>query len=149
MMFRRTLTGILSSPCVTVLLLVSTGCNSNSQDQRSREEKTRDEAAKITERAKPEVEEARRKIDQAAHDAEQEARAAAQGAREGWQRGQSAPLDLNSASERDLRTLPGISEIDARKIIDGRPYSDRHDLLEKGILSQYEYTRIRDRVTTK
>jgi DNA uptake protein ComE-like DNA-binding protein len=149
MMFRRTLIGLFSSQCIAALLLVSTACNSNSQDQRSREEKTRDEAAKIAERAKPQVEEARRQIDQAAEDAEREARAAAQGAREGWQRSPSAPLDLNSASQSDLRTLPGISDTDARKIIDGRPYSDRHDLLKKGILSEPEYTKIRDRVTTK
>lgn len=149
MISRRILTFLCSSPCIGALLLVSVGCNSNPQDQRSREERTRDEVAKATERVKPTVEEARRKIDNAAHEAAREARAAAQGAREGWQQGRSAPIDLNSASERDLLRLPGISKTDARKIIDRRPYSDKHDLLKKGILSESEYDTIRDRVTTR
>jgi DNA uptake protein ComE-like DNA-binding protein len=83
------------------------------------------------------------------HDAASEARAAAQGAREGWQGHPSAPVDLNSASERDLLRLPGISKTDADKIIDQRPYRDKHDLVEKGMLSESQYERIRDRVTTK
>jgi len=131
------------------LLLASVGCNSNPQDQRSREERTRDEVAKATERTKPAIEKARREIDDAAHDAASEARAAAQGAREGWQAHSSAPVDLNSASERDLLRLPGISKTDADKIIDQRPYRDKHDLVEKGTLSESQYERIRDRVTTK
>ena len=149
MMSHRTPAFLCSSSCIAALLLVSLGCNSNSHDQRSREERTRDEVAKATERAKPAVEEARRRIDNAAHDAVREARAAAQGAREGWKQGRSAPVDLNSASERDLLTLPGISERDARKIIERRPYTDKNDLIKKGILSESEYDRIRDRVTTK
>jgi DNA uptake protein ComE-like DNA-binding protein len=58
-------------------------------------------------------------------------------------------VDLNSASERDLLRLPGISKADADKIIDQRPYRDKHDLVEKGMLSESQYERIRDRVTTK
>ena len=149
MISHRILTFLCSSPCIGALLLASVGCNSNPQDQRSREERTRDEVAKATERAKPAVEEAGRKIDNAAHEAAREARAAAQGAREGWQKGRNAPIDLNSASERDLLTLPGISKTEARKIIDRRPYSDKNDLLKKGILSESEYDTIRDRVTTR
>jgi len=149
MISRRILILLCSPPCIGALLLSSVGCNSNPQDQRSREERTRDEVAKATERAKPAVEEAGRKIDNAAHEAAREARAAAQGAREGWQKGRNAPIDLNSASERDLLTLPGISKTEARKIIDRRPYSDKNDLLKKGILSESEYDTIRDRVTTR
>ena len=149
MISRHNLTPLFSLLCIAVWLPVFGGCNSDSRDERSREERTRDEVAKATERAKPAVEEAGRKIDNAAHEAAREARAAAQGAREGWQKGRNAPIDLNSASERDLLTLPGISKTEARKIIDRRPYSDKHDLLKKGILSESEYDTIRDRVTTR
>jgi DNA uptake protein ComE-like DNA-binding protein len=148
MISRHNLTPLFSLLCIAVLLPVFGGCNSDSRDQRSREEKTRDEVAKATERTKPAIEKARREIDDAAHDAASEARAAAQGAREGWQGHPSAPVDLNSASERDLLRLPGISKTDADKIIDQRPYRDKHDLVEKGMLSESQYERIRDRVTT-
>src|SRR5215472_446302 len=110
MISRHNLTPLFALLCVAVLLPVFGGCSSDSQDQRSREDKTRDEVAKATERAKPVIEKAGRDLDDAAHDAAREARAAAQGAREGWQRHPNAPVDLNSASERDLLSLPGISK---------------------------------------
>jgi DNA uptake protein ComE-like DNA-binding protein len=149
MMSRHTLTTLLSMLCIAALLPVFGGCSSDSRDQRSREEKTRDEVAKATERAQPVIEKAGRDIDEAAHDAVGEARAAAQGARQGWHGHPSAPVDLNSASESDLLRLPGISKSDADKIIDQRPYRDKHDLVEKGLLAESEYDRIRDRVTAK
>jgi DNA uptake protein ComE-like DNA-binding protein len=126
------------------LILGIPGCSSNQQDQQERDAKTRDEVAKATE-------EAGKKVGQAAESAAQEARAAAQGVRDGWKNSQSQhpPVDLNSATERELRDLPGITPPDARKIIAGRPYSDPHDLLSKGILSDTEYQRIRDRTTVK
>jgi DNA uptake protein ComE-like DNA-binding protein len=148
-MSRRTLTLLLLSPCVAVLLFVSSGCNLSSQDQRERDEKTRDEVARATERAKPVIEEAGRKLGAAAHEAARQANAAAQGAREGWEHGPHALVDLNSASEGDLLTLPGISRTDASKIIAGRPYRDKHDLLQRGIVSASDYEKIRDRVTAK
>ena len=44
-----------------------------------------------------------------------------------------APLDLNSASEKDLVRLPGIGEVTARKIVAGRPYSGINDLSRAGV----------------
>ena len=44
-----------------------------------------------------------------------------------------APLDLNSASEKDLVKLPGIGEVTARKIVAGRPYSGLNDLSRVGV----------------
>ena len=69
MISRHNLTPLFSLLCIAVWLPVFGGCNSDSQDQRSREEKTRDEVAKATERTKPAIEKARREIDDAAHDA--------------------------------------------------------------------------------
>jgi DNA uptake protein ComE-like DNA-binding protein len=133
----------------TLVLTACVGCSTNDPDQRARDERTRDEVAKATERAKPAIEEAGRKLGEAAHDAAAEARAAAQGVRDGWNNGRHLLVDLNSASEGQLLDLPGINRPAARKIIDGRPYRDKHDLLDKGILSGDAYQKIRDQVTAK
>jgi DNA uptake protein ComE-like DNA-binding protein len=138
------------------LLLVSAfifgicvGCNSNDPDQRARDEKTREDVAKATERAKPAIEDAGRKIGEVAHDAADQARAAAQGVRDGWNASHHGPIDLNSATESQLMDLPGIGRADARKIVAGRPYREKHDLVDRGIISGDDYDRIRDEVTTK
>jgi DNA uptake protein ComE-like DNA-binding protein len=127
------------------------GCNWNrdSDDQRAREEKTRDEVAKATERAKPALEDAGRKIGEAAKEAANEAQAAAEGVREGWNRGGHALVNVNVAPESELVTLPGITRRDARRIVDGRPYQDKHDLVVKDVLSEAAYQKIRDRITSK
>ena len=138
--------GLCSAALVFAICL---GCNSSDPDQRARDEKTRDEVAKATERAKPAIEDAGRKLGEAAHDAADEARAAAEGVRDGWNNEQHPFVDLNSASESQLLDLPGINRPAARKIIADRPYRDKHDLLDKAILSGATYQRIRDQVTAK
>src|SRR4029077_5954741 len=131
------------------LILATAACNTNDPDQRARDERTRDEVAKATERAKPAIEDAGRELCKAAHEAADQARAAAQGVRDGWTNGQHPLLDLNSASESQLLDLPGINRPAARRIIAGRPYHDKHDLLDKNILSGETYQKIRDQVTAK
>jgi DNA uptake protein ComE-like DNA-binding protein len=119
------------------------------EEQRQRDEKTREDVAKATERLKPAIESAGRKLGEATEKAAEEARAAAQGVQEGWARGAHAPVDLNTASESELMELPGITGPQARKIIHARPYRDKQDLVTKGILSHSSYTKIQDQITVK
>ncbi|HXM96764.1 MAG TPA: helix-hairpin-helix domain-containing protein [Candidatus Dormibacteraeota bacterium] len=140
---------ILTLSGLAMLIPLVLGCNANQTDEaeRERNQKTREEVAKATERAKPAIEEAGKKIGEAASKAADEARAAAEGVKEGWSRGGHQLLDINSASERELRNLPGITKQDALKIVDGRPYRDKHELVAKGILSDAAYMEIRDHIT--
>jgi len=156
--FRRASRFCFASVLSIGLILGIDGCNWNRTDQdtraaqdeqRQRDEKTRDDVAKATERLKPAIESAGRTLDQAAEKAAEEARAAAQGVKEGWDRGGHAPVDLNSASERELTDLPGISGREARRIIHGRPYRDKRDLIARGILSHSSYDRIQDQIAAK
>ena len=136
----------------TVMASGIAGCglvqSDNQTDARKRENerKTRDEVAKATERAKPELQKAGRELKEAAKTAVEQAHAAAQGVRDGWERGSSHRLNLNSANESELSALPGINRREARKIIAGRPYRAPHELVEKGIVSEEQYVGIRDEV---
>lgn len=131
--------------------LLACGCtwNRDSEDERTRQERTRDDVAKATERAKPALEDAGRKIGKAAAEAADQAQAAAEGVREGWNRGKSHLVNVNDAPESELVELPGIGHRDARRIMDSRPYRDKHELVGKGAISEAEYARIRERITSK
>jgi DNA uptake protein ComE-like DNA-binding protein len=146
---------VLSLLCAMVIIVMVAGCgvfqsdNRTEEQKRESEQKTHDEVAKATERAKPELQQAGRELKEAAKTAAEQAHAAAEGVKEGWERGGKAEIDLNSASESELMELPGISRRDARKIIAVRPYNSRHELVDKGVLSEERYSEIRERVSVK
>jgi len=45
-------------------------------------------------------------------------------------------IDLNTASEKDLETLPGVGPATAKKIIAGRPYASVDELSKAGVSSK-------------
>ncbi|MGB7600796.1 MAG: helix-hairpin-helix domain-containing protein [Candidatus Sulfotelmatobacter sp.] len=57
------------------------------------------------------------------------------------------PVDLNSASKKDLAALPGVGPDHAQSIIDARPFASKEDLLKKKVISQSAYEKIQNLVT--
>ena len=60
-----------------------------------------------------------------------------------------ALLDLNSATREQLESLAGIGTAYSDKIIKGRPYARKDELLSKKVLPKPVYEKIKDKVIAK
>jgi competence protein ComEA len=58
----------------------------------------------------------------------------------------SEKLDINSATKDQLEALPGIGKAYSQKIIDGRPYNSKRDLLTRKIVPQKTYDGIQEKI---
>jgi len=114
------------------------------------DQRLQEQAAQATETAKQESKEALAQARVAAANAEQTVNDVAAGVKQGLDSktpADNARIDLNNASETDLTSLPGISVVKARQIIQHRPYTASHDLVKDGLLSEHQFEGIAPKVT--
>ena len=82
-------------------------------------------------------------------DAANEPARAASGAMTRRKPASTAPVrlvDLNSASKDELKTLPGVGDAEAAKIVANRPYLTKTELVTKGVLQTGPFTSLRHHV---
>jgi competence protein ComEA len=58
-------------------------------------------------------------------------------------------IDINRAKADQLMTLDGIGDARAKAIIKGRPYKGKDELVDKNILPQAVYDKIKDKIIAK
>lgn len=58
-------------------------------------------------------------------------------------------IDINSASEAQLDTLPRVGPVTAKKIIDNRPYKAIEELVSKKVVGQAAFEGLRDKIVAQ
>jgi DNA uptake protein ComE-like DNA-binding protein len=58
----------------------------------------------------------------------------------------ASPLDINTATPDQIKALPGIGDAYTKRIIDGRPYTAKNQLVTRGVLPQKTYDGIKDQI---
>lgn len=58
-------------------------------------------------------------------------------------------VDINTATEAEMSALPVIGEAIAKKIVAGRPYKGKDDLVKNKVLTAKEYAKIKNRIIAK
>lgn len=59
------------------------------------------------------------------------------------------PMDINTATAKQLATLDGIGDARSAAIVKGRPYAGKDDLVNKKIIPQDVYDKIKDKIIAK
>ena len=73
----------------------------------------------------------------------------AQGKKAAAEAGKAAPLDINTATAEQLQSLPGIGDAYSKAIVKGRPYKRKDELVDKKIIPQATYDKIKDAIIAK
>jgi competence protein ComEA len=55
-------------------------------------------------------------------------------------------LDINTATPEQLKALPGIGDAYTQRIIAGRPYTAKNQLVTRGIVPQAAYEKVKDQI---
>ena len=58
-------------------------------------------------------------------------------------------VDINTATAVELKGLPGVNDADSAKIIQGRPYADKNQLVSRHVVSEATFDKIKDHVVAK
>lgn len=60
-----------------------------------------------------------------------------------------ALIDINTATPDQLKQLPGIGDAYAKRIVDGRPYTAKNQLVSRGIVPEPTYAKVADQIIAK
>jgi DNA uptake protein ComE-like DNA-binding protein len=79
--------------------------------------------------------------------AKRDAEAITKGVAEGLAR--KGPVNINTASDKELARLPGVTPAVAAAIVAKRPYSSTRDLVRKRVMSSAEYDRVKAQIVAQ